>query len=92
MNISRFVTWLPRYDRAWFRFDPIAGLTLWGLVVPEVYFADVHAPVLERARETGLLEVVGDGHVFPTVDLAVREIEGYAAQPPGEDPDVSKHE
>ena len=27
-----------------------------------VYFADVHAPVLERARETGLLEVVADGH------------------------------
>jgi MFS superfamily sulfate permease-like transporter len=57
-----------------------------------VYFADVHAPVLERARETGLLEVVGNGHVFPTVDLAVREIEGHAAQPPGEDPDVRKHE
>ena len=38
MNISRFapiLTWLPRYDRAWFRFDAIAGLTLWGLVVPE---------------------------------------------------------
>ncbi len=57
-----------------------------------VYFADVHAPVLERARETGLLEIVADGHVFPTVDLAVREIEGHAAQPPGEDPDVRKHE
>ena len=57
-----------------------------------VYFANVHAPVFQRARETGLLEVVGDGHVFPTVDLAVREIEGHAAQAPREDPDVSKHE
>jgi high affinity sulfate transporter 1 len=46
-----------------------------------VYFADVHAPVLERARETGLLEVVGDAHVFPTVDLAVREIEGRGLRP-----------
>jgi len=37
MNISRFVpilTWLPRYDRAWFRFDAIAGLTLWGSSSP----------------------------------------------------------
>jgi high affinity sulfate transporter 1 len=57
-----------------------------------VHLADVHAPVLERARETGLLGVVGDGHVFPTVDLAVREIEGYAAQPPGEDRDLNRHD
>jgi SulP family sulfate permease len=38
----------------------------------EVYVANVHAPVLERARQTGLLDVVGAGHVFPTVDLAVQ--------------------
>jgi MFS superfamily sulfate permease-like transporter len=43
-----------------------------------VHFADVHAPVLERARETGLLEAVGDGRVFATVDLAVRELEAHA--------------
>ena len=43
-----------------------------------VYFADVHAPVLERARETRLLEAVGDGRVFATVDLAVRELEAHA--------------
>jgi SulP family sulfate permease len=40
----------------------------------QVYFADVHAPVLEQAREHGLLAAVGDGHVFSTVDLAVQEI------------------
>ena len=37
-GISRLVpilSWLPRYDRSWLRFDIIAGLTLWGLVVPE---------------------------------------------------------
>jgi len=44
-----------------------------------VSFADVHAPVLERARQTGFLEVVGEGRVFPTVDAAVREIEGRGA-------------
>ena len=47
-----------------------------------VSFADVHAPVLERARETGLLGAIGEGRVFPTVDLAVREIEGHPVAPP----------
>jgi SulP family sulfate permease len=41
----------------------------------EVYLADVHMPVLEHARKTGLLESIGEDHVFPTVDLAVRSIE-----------------
>ncbi len=41
----------------------------------QVYFADVHAPILERGRETGLLEAIGEDHVFPTVDAAVRHIE-----------------
>jgi hypothetical protein len=29
------LTWLSHYDRAWLRGDIVAGLTLWGLVVPE---------------------------------------------------------
>ena len=41
----------------------------------DVYIADVHAPVLEHGRKTGLLESIGEDHVFPTVDLAVRSIE-----------------
>jgi len=41
----------------------------------DVYFADVHAPILERGRQTGLLEVIGEDCVFPTVDAAVRHIE-----------------
>ena len=36
-----------------------------------VYLADVHAPVLELSRRTGLLELIGEDHVFPTVDAAV---------------------
>jgi high affinity sulfate transporter 1 len=40
-----------------------------------VYVANVHAPALERARQTGLLDVVGDGYVFRTVDLAVQALE-----------------
>jgi SulP family sulfate permease len=38
VNVRRFVPilgWLPAYDRSWLTFDAIAGLTLWGLVVPE---------------------------------------------------------
>src|SRR5512136_2628553 len=29
------LSWLPHYDRTWLTVDIIAGLTLWGLVVPE---------------------------------------------------------
>ena len=38
MTIARFVpalSWLRQYDRSWLSLDAIAGLTLWGLVVPE---------------------------------------------------------
>jgi sulfate permease, SulP family len=41
----------------------------------DVYFAEVHAPILEHGRETGLLDVIGADHVFPTVDAAVRHLE-----------------
>jgi high affinity sulfate transporter 1 len=37
-----------------------------------VYFAEVHAPVREFSRRTGLLELVGEDKIFPTVDAAVR--------------------
>ena len=50
-----------------------------------VYFANVHAPVLERARETGLLEAAGGDRVFPTVDLAVRALEQHASASGDED-------
>ena len=36
--VTRFLPilgWLPKYDRAWLTPDILAGLTLWGLVVPE---------------------------------------------------------
>jgi MFS superfamily sulfate permease-like transporter len=43
-----------------------------------VYFAEVHAPIREFSRQTGLLELVGEDKIFPTVDAAVRFAE---AQP-----------
>ena len=41
----------------------------------EVYWAEVHAPVLEHARQTGLLDAIGEDHILPTVDAAVRSLE-----------------
>jgi SulP family sulfate permease len=41
----------------------------------DLYLADVHAPVLEHGRKTGLLESIGEDHVFLTVDAAVRTLE-----------------
>jgi high affinity sulfate transporter 1 len=41
----------------------------------DVYFADVHAPVLEYAGQTELLDLIGEENIFQTVDLAVRHIE-----------------
>jgi len=43
--------WLPRYDRSWLRADIIAGLTLWGMVVPE---AMAYAGVANLPPEAGL--------------------------------------
>jgi len=36
-----------------------------------VYTAEVHAPVIEFASRSGLLDSVGTENIFPTVDLAV---------------------
>jgi MFS superfamily sulfate permease-like transporter len=41
----------------------------------DAYFADVRAPILEHGRQTGLLDAIGEDHVSPTVDAAVRHIE-----------------
>ena len=41
----------------------------------DVYVAEVHTPVLEYGRQTGLLEAFGEDHIFPTVDAAVRSLE-----------------
>jgi len=46
----------------------VKGLRDQGMVV---YAAEVHAPVLEFARRSGLLDGVGTENIFPTVDLAV---------------------
>jgi high affinity sulfate transporter 1 len=61
--------------------DITSGEVLAGLVKElqgqgiAVYVAELHAPVREFGRRTGLLDLIGEENVFPTVDLAVRSIE-----------------
>ena len=43
--------WLPKYDRSWLNADILAGLTLWGLVVPE---AMAYAGVAGLPPQAGL--------------------------------------
>ena len=41
----------------------------------DIYVAELHGPVREFSQRTGLLEMIGEDHIFPTVDAAVRFIE-----------------
>ena len=53
--------WLPHYEVGWFRADVIAGLTLWGILVPEgiAYAALAGAPV-----QAGLYTLLGSLVVY----------------------------
>jgi high affinity sulfate transporter 1 len=58
MTIRRYVpilSWLPGYDRSWLPLDVIAGLTLWGLVVPE---AMAYAGIAGLPPQAGLYTLV----------------------------------
>jgi MFS superfamily sulfate permease-like transporter len=50
-----------------------------------VMMADVHTPVREFSRKTGLLALIGEERLFPTVELAVQQAEAslQAAQAEG---------
>jgi len=41
----------------------------------EIYLAEVHAPVLDFGRRVGLLDLVAEDRIFPTVPLAVAAFE-----------------
>lgn len=58
VSVPRWVPiarWLPRYDRSWFAPDVVAGLTLWGLVVPE---GMAYAGIAGLPPEAGLYTLV----------------------------------
>jgi SulP family sulfate permease len=63
-KLSRFIpilAWLPRYDRTWLVADIIAGLTLWGLVVPE---GMAYAGVAGLPAQAGLYTLVASLFVY----------------------------
>ena len=63
-KLSRFIpiqAWLPRYDRAWLVADIIAGLTLWGLVVPE---GMAYAGVAGLPAQAGLYTLVASLFIY----------------------------
>ena len=63
-NLSRFIpilSWLPSYDRAWLVADILAGLTLWGLVVPE---GMAYAGIAGLPPEAGLYTLVASLLVY----------------------------
>jgi high affinity sulfate transporter 1 len=66
---------------AWYEIDVTSSDTLKGMVNElhkkgnDLYLAEVHTSLLESGRKTGLLESIGEDHVFSTVELAVRAIE-----------------
>ncbi len=49
------LSWLPAYDRSWLTADAIAGLTVWGLIVPE---AMAYAGVAGLPPQFGLYTLV----------------------------------
>jgi SulP family sulfate permease len=55
------VAWLPAYDRAWLRPDVVAGMTLWGLLVPE---AMAYAGIAGLPAEAGLYTLVASLLVY----------------------------
>jgi SulP family sulfate permease len=63
-KLSRYIpilAWLPRYDRTWLAADVIAGLTLWGLVVPE---GMAYAGVAGLPAQAGLYTLVASLLVY----------------------------
>jgi len=44
----------------------------------DIYVAELHGPVREFSQRTGLFEMIGEDHIFPTVEAAVRFIEASA--------------
>jgi sulfate permease, SulP family len=47
-----------------------------------VYAAEVHAPVIEFGRRSGLFDQINEGYVFPTVDAALAAFHERDAQAP----------
>jgi SulP family sulfate permease len=53
----------------------------------DYYVAELHVPVRDFGQRAGLLELIGEDHIFPTLDAAVRSIES-SARPEKAKPEV----
>ena len=62
------LSWLPGYDRSWLSFDIIAGLTLWGLVVPRSHGLRRASPVCRLKR--GLYTLVASLLIYALLGTA----------------------
>jgi len=75
------LSWLPRYARRWMRADVIAGLTLWGLVVPEgmayAGIAGLPQPTLVDGVEQRPMEGVSMAYAFDDMKAADRHTTQY---------------
>ena len=60
-RILPILGWLPRYEFDWLRGDVIAGLTLWGILVPE---AIAYAAMAGAPLEAGLYTLLGSLGVY----------------------------
>src|SRR5215471_21038329 len=66
-RVFPILRWLPGYEAGWFRADVVAGLTLWGILVPEAiaYAAMAGAPV-----QAGLYTLLGSLVVYALLGTA----------------------
>ena len=51
-----------------------------------VYAVEVHAPVIEFGRKSGLFHVLTEDHIFPTIDAALAAIRARADEIPTPSP------
>ena len=82
--------WLPAYQSRWWRADFFAGLTLWGILVPE---AIAHAIMAGAALQAGLYTLLASLAVYvvlgPSRQLSQRfhrrliHHDGRGGRPPG---------
>jgi SulP family sulfate permease len=61
------LSWLPSYNRSWLSLDIIAGLTLWGLVVPE---AMAYAGIAGLPPQAGLYTLVASLLIYAILGTA----------------------
>src|SRR6516164_2474001 len=60
-RVFPILEWLPTYEPAWLRIDILAGLTLWGILVPE---AIAYAVMARAPPQAGLYTLLGSLLVY----------------------------